>query len=198
MTGNQQGGFVKRAVWLLCVLLPLLVACGKSDHTGKKAQDSGWPIVWLYPDGSCQNTRTRFLVAHRANLIQWADPMSCTLASGTWQSWGRSLQVGLGQAMVVPLVTPQDAVESGAKDWTRKQQIAFINDMDNLIILDPVSLAERKNDGPDKWIPIPQFRCEYGRHWKLVKERYHLSMTKAEEGAVAALIAMCPKGQVFP
>lgn len=171
-------------------LLLGLVACGQSQQPS--AEKADWPLVWLYPDGSCQNTRTQVLVAERANLIQWADPMSCTLASGTWQSWGKDVQVGLGQAMVVPLVTPENAVESGATDWTRKQQIAFINDKTNLIILDPMSVAERKALGPDKWLPTKRVRCVYGQRWQQVKQHYHLSMTDDEKQAVAALLKTCP------
>jgi hypothetical protein len=167
-----------------------LAACGQSQQASTQKAD--WPLVWLYPDGSCQNTRTQVLVERRANLIQWADPMSCTLAGGAWQSWGRDVRVGLSQAMVVPLVTPQNAVESGAKNWSREQQIAFINDKQNLIILDPVSVAERKSLGPDKWLPIERFRCDYGKRWQAVKARYQLKMTSDEKQAVAALVKSCP------
>lgn len=171
---------------LLLVLPVLLAACSRP------AEKADWPLVWTYADGSCQNTHTRALVKMRVNLIQWADPMSCTLAGGTWQSWGRDLQLGIGQAMVVPLVTPDNAVRSGAKGWSREQQIAFINDMDNLIILDPVSVEERMDAGPELWLPIPRFRCEYGQRWQQVKQRYRLSMTRDEKKAVAALLAACP------
>lgn len=176
-----------RRWWMLLLVLGL-VACGQKPSDAK----ADWPLVWLYPGDSCQNTRTQVLVAERANLIQWADPMSCTLAGGTWQSWGKDVQLGLGQAMVVPLVTPENAVKSGASDWTREQQIAFINDKQNLIILDPVSVGERKALGPDRWIPIERFRCEYGQRWQDVKQRYHLRMTSDEKQAVAALLKTCP------
>lgn len=171
---------------LLWLPILLLAACSKP------ADKAGWPLGWTYENGSCQDTRTRVLVKERVNLIQWADPMSCTLANGTWQSWGRDLQLDIGQALVVPLVTPENAVESGAGHWSREQQVAFINDTDNLIILDPVSMAERMHLGPEAWLPIARFRCAYGKRWQLVKQRYKLSMKGDEKKAVEHLLKECP------
>lgn len=183
---------------LLCVAALLLSACGDNAESPAEAPadsqslDNDWPLIWRYAEGSCQNTETRVLIENAANLITWADPEACEIASGAWQSWGRDAVLPLHLTWVVPLVTPGHAVAHGADDWSRERQIDFINDHDNLIILDPVSAKERGDLSPVAWTPLPRFWCEYASRWQRVKARYELRIEEEESKALARMLESCP------
>lgn len=184
---------------LITVLMLALAGCddkpapaaapeAETETSGPKQE---WPLVWLYQEGSCQNTETRVLVENAANLITWADPEACEVASGSWQSWGREAVLPLHLTWVVPLVTPGHAEQHGAADWSREQKIAFINDRDNLIILDPASTMERADYSPVFWTPLERFWCEYATRWKRVKQRYQLTVEDDESKALARMLEEC-------
>lgn len=183
---------------VLVALLVMLAGCGETpapvaqQEAAKLQPDEAWPLVWLMEEGSCQNTETRVLVENAVNLITWADPEACELANGAWQSWGRDVQLPLNLTWVVPLVTPAHAEQHGAKGWTREQKIAFINDRDNLIILDTVSAKERADLSPVSWVPLERFWCEYASRWQRVKQRYGLSIEEEEGKALARMLQECP------
>lgn len=187
----------------LALLALLVVMAGCDDKPAPSAtaeadapgpQDE-WPLVWLYEEGSCQNTETRVLVENAANLITWADPEACEVASGSWQSWGRDAALPLHLIWVVPLVTPGHAEQHGAVGWSREQKIAFINDRDNLILLDPVSTKERGDYSPVFWTPLERFWCDYATRWQRVKERYQLDISEDESKAIARMLEECPPEQ---
>jgi hypothetical protein len=187
---------VKRAI---AVTIALMLAGCDDEPAGSPASGGAapepWPMEWSYQEGSCQHTETRVLVANAANLITWADPEACEVAAGSWQSWGRDVQLPLHLIWVVPLVTPTHAEMHGAADWSRDQKQAFINDKDNLIILDRVSASERGDLNPEAWTPLPRYWCEYARRWQRVKQRYQLHSGEEEQKALAKMLASCPAAE---
>jgi len=176
---------------ILLVMFFSILGCGKEPEPEQVAAIEEWPKEWIYEDGSCQNTETRLLVAEAADFIQWADPEACTIAHGAWQSWGRDAVLPYSVIWVVPLVTSVQAQLSGAMDWTRDQQLAFLNDPDNLIILDTVSAKERGDHGPEQWRPVYRFWCEYATRWQRVKDHYGLQLSVEEQASLAEMRQTC-------
>lgn len=183
---------MKHAAWMI----GLLMACGvvqaqpEAKAPAPKTSEQ-WPLVWLDEDNDCQHTDVEVLITHAVNLLTWADPEACTLSDGSWLSWASGRQLNLSGIWVVPVVTPTNAVNSGATDWTREQQIDFINDQDNLIPMDPFAAAKRGFAGPDEWLPEVRFQCEYAQRWTVVKARYGLTFTDPEREALRAVLATC-------
>lgn len=185
-----------RTVWKIVVagFLPVaLVACAATADEAPHGAVSAWPSGWIDADGDCQDTETEVLIDEVDGLLQWGDPEACTIASGAWRSWASDRQVPPGSILVVPLVMPANAEASGARDWTMEQKTAFLNDRDNLIILDLASAYVRGNYGPDRWTPHQSYWCEYARRWQQVKARHGLVMSEEEKGATDAMIKRaCP------
>lgn len=183
---------MKHARWWVGLTLLAGVAWAQPEATSPEpAQEEQWPLVWLDEDNDCQHTDVEVLITHAINLLSWADPEACTLSDGSWLSWATGRQLNLSGIWVVPVVTPTNAVNSGAGEWTREQQIAFINDQDNLIPMDPFAASKRGFAGPEEWLPEARFRCEYAQRWTVVKSRYGLTFTDAERDALRALLATC-------
>lgn len=164
---------------------------GLQAGEGVRQPPGNWPFTWLDEDGDCQDTETEVLLRDTVNLIQWADVNACEVRSGTWISIGTGRPVIGALAWVVPVVTPREAVASGATHWSSERQLAFINDFENLVVMDPKSAAQRDFSGPEDWLPAQAFRCDYVERWRNVKRRYGLSMDEAEQKAVEKELAAC-------
>lgn len=191
---------MKRAFLVAPVLLlSLLAGCASTGGAGDDSSGQ-WPAPMADADNDCQRTRTEVLLRDLQGLVQWADPMACDVAGGEWHSWGREAALDIRNVQVVPLVPVDNAMRSGAADWPGEKKRAFMNDMDNLIILDRFSVQERDGHGPDRWVPLQKHWCEYAQRWETVKQRYGLRMSEEERGAVDRMKAECetapaPEGQ---
>lgn len=185
---NRLLHFVVRLI-VSVLFVGAVVACAQN---GVESADQGdrWPLVWLDTDGDCQNTETETLIAHTSGLIQWASPDACEIASGQWKSWASNQSVPISSVLVVMVVVPKNAQESGAQDWSMEDKLAFMNDPENLIILDTASAKVRGSYGPDRWVPHQAYWCEYATRWRSVKERYGLSLSEEENGATTHMIAV--------
>lgn len=164
----------------LCAVSLLLSGCAARDPGDRHR----WPLHWLDADGDCQDTETEVLIEQADGLITWADPEACTIADGIWRTWAHNAPVTMRQLIVVPLVTPGNATLSGATGWGRQQKLHFLNDRDNLIVLDFDSMKVRGDYGPDRWVPHGRFWCEYASRWERVKQRYGLTIGAEEQGAI--------------
>lgn len=186
--GKKRLHFVGRLI-VSVFFVGAVVACEDKD-AGPLDQDNRWPLAWLDTDGDCQNTETETLIAHTSGLIQWASPDACDIASGQWRSWASNQSVPMSSVLVVMVVVPKNAQESGAQDWSMEDKLVFMNDPENLIILDTASAKLRGSYGPDRWVPHQAYWCEYATRWRSVKERYGLSLSEEENGATTHMIAV--------
>lgn len=175
------------AVFIL--LLPLLTACASMMQPGDTRPEP-WPLVWLDVDGDCQDTETEVLISEAVGLLQWGDPDACSIAFGQWKSWSLDQALPMTAILVVALVLPEKAYQSGAEDWSREKKVEFLNDPENLIILDLASARVRANYGPDRWVPHRNYWCKYASRWQSVKKRYGLTMTEEELGATEHMKAV--------
>lgn len=82
----------------------------------------------------------------------------------------------------------------GAADWSLQQRKNFANDPRNLLAVG-ASVNRAKSDKlPDHWTPSSAAgRCNYAAHFVEVAAVYHLTITKAENNALAQLLTGCPK-----
>lgn len=163
-----------------------------TSAAGANNGPAGWSVAWTDADGDCQNTRTEVLIRDTTGLIQWADPRACEVADGRWPSWGLDVELDMATVRVVALVPPANAEQHGASEWTTEKKRHFMNDMENLITLDPVSARSRAGHGPERWIPLKRYWCEYARRWETVKQRYGLGMHEEERAALAHMKTTCP------
>lgn len=181
------GGRVGRA---LAFLLVFSLASACASKVVEPDQSDAWPLAWQDVDGDCQDTETEVLISQIAGLIQWASPDACAISAGQWKSWASNQSVPLSSVLVVALVVPANAQASGAEGWDIEKKLSFMNDEENLIILDVASAKVRANYGPDRWVPHKKYWCEYATRWRNVKQRYGLTLSEEEAGATAHMIAV--------
>lgn len=170
----------------------LLLAFCLATGPARAVDPGSWPLGWIDADGDCQDTEVEVLVRDAAGLLQWGDPEACTIAAGTWRSLAFDLALPIENILVIPLVMPGNAELAGAKSWDRARKRAFLNDLDNLIILDVSAAQKRADKGPADWQPHEKYRCLYATRWQQVKQRYALTTDEREQQALDKMLASCP------
>ena len=169
----------------------LLVLLSTVSVQAGAALAKGWPIGWLDADHDCQNTEVEVLLRDTVGLLQWGDPDACTIVSGQWVSLATGKVLPRESVLVIPLVMPGNAEDSGAAHWSKKRKRAFLNDMDNLIILDRFSARERADKGPEAWQPVADLQCQYANRWQQVKKHYKLKISEEEQHALTRMLGTC-------
>jgi Protein of unknown function (DUF1524) len=90
---------------------------------------------------------------------------------------------------VVPLAA---AWVQGAAEWTTEQRTAFANDLGNLMATTREQNSAKGDSTADEWLPPDAtYGCSYATVVITVKERYGLSVSPAEAGALEDLLATC-------
>jgi hypothetical protein len=99
--------------------------------------------------------------------------------------------------VVAVLVALSDAWQKGAAQWDATGRRAFANDPLNLRAVDGPTNAPKSDGDAATWLP-PQrsYRCRFVARQIAVKEKWHLSVTRAERDAMARVLARCPQQQV--
>ena len=90
---------------------------------------------------------------------------------------------------VVPLAA---AWTQGAAAWTDAQREAFANDLGNLLATTREQNSAKGDSTAEEWVPPdPGYGCSYATVVVTVKQKYALSVTVAEAGALRSLLATC-------
>jgi hypothetical protein len=90
---------------------------------------------------------------------------------------------------VVPLAA---AWTQGAAAWSGRQREAFANDLGNLVATEAGPNESKGDATADEWVPPDRgYGCAYARIVVTVKQRYGLSVTSTEAGALRGLLAGC-------
>ncbi|MFP5281819.1 MAG: hypothetical protein ACLGIF_00020 [Actinomycetes bacterium] len=119
----------------------------------------------------------------------------CKVLAGEWFDpyTGRVL-TSADQAQIDHLVALGDAHRSGGWAWPPERKVAFANNLDDPAELNAVWGAEnqRKADfGPDRWLPVEGFRCEYVASYARIKADWGLTVTSSEWAAIERVWSGC-------
>jgi Protein of unknown function (DUF1524) len=103
-----------------------------------------------------------------------------------WRDDGYNIQVD----HVYPLAR---AWHEGAWAWTRKQRVAFANDVDlELLAVSGRANQDKEDSTPAEWMPPRRaFGCDYLVAYLRVAAAYDLPITQADADLVAATIPSC-------
>jgi hypothetical protein len=121
----------------------------------------------------------------------------CVVVSGTLDDpyTGSTVPFVKADAAEVPIdhVVPLAAAwAQGAASWPADQRRAFANDLGNLMATTRGENSAKGDSTADEWVPAdPSFGCSYATVVVTVKQRYGLSVTRAEETALESLLATC-------
>lgn len=158
----------------------------------------GWqPRGWADVDGDSCNTREEVLISESIVPVQLGT--GCKVLVGEWEDryTGRRL-TSPAEVQIDHLVALSDAHASGGWAWPAERKMAFANDLDDADELNATwgPENERKADyGPDRWLPIAAFRCDYVAAYVRIKARWGLTVTPSQWTAVQRVWAGCGGAQ---
>jgi hypothetical protein len=146
---------------------------------------------WHTVEGSC-DTRESVLLRDGDDVEVGTD---CAATSGSWTSpydggsWTETSDVDIDH--MVPLAA---AWRAGAADWTTAEREEFANDLSSpqlWAVTDNVNQS-KSDQTPDQWKPpLESNWCQYASAYTDVKYTYDLTVTDAEKGALADMLATC-------
>ena len=151
---------------------------------------------WTDSDGDCQDTRAEVLIAQSLIPVTFKNSTKCIVDTGLWidQFTGNSVQQAseLDIDHIVPL---KDAHLSGAWQWddeTKRSYFNYLQDPNHLIAVSASSNRTKGAKTPDKWMPEnPDYQCQYAQAWIAVKNRWNLTATNNERGALKLALDTC-------
>ncbi|RYO82261.1 hypothetical protein DL766_008745 [Monosporascus sp. MC13-8B] len=146
---------------------------------------------WQSVEGTC-NAREYVLRRDGTGVEVGND---CYPTAGSWTSpYDGGRHVSPPDIDIDHMVPLKNAWISGASAWTTDRRRAFANDIDSpqlWAVTDSVNRS-KGDKSPDKWKPpLRSFHCTYAASWIAVKDKYALSASIAEVGALGAMLDTC-------
>jgi len=180
--------------------LATLTVKGRGPKTGYARERFG--AAWADVDRNGCDTRDDIL-NRDLGAKQWrAGTHDCVVIAGVLHDpyTGRRLVFARTDAAAVQIdhvVALSDAWQKGAAQWDSTRRRAFANDPLNLLAVDGPTNAQKSDGDAATWLP-PQraYRFRFVARQIAVKEKWHLSVTRAEHDAMARVLTRCPQQRV--
>lgn len=123
------------------------------------------------------------------------DAYGCKVVAGDWFSVYDGVTVSdTTQIEIDHVVALAEAWDSGAWRWSAAKRRAFANDLSDPRTLRAVtgrSNQQKSDADPASWLPRAEFRCQYAADWVAIKDRWQLSVDRAERDALQRILRAC-------
>ena len=154
---------------------------------------------WADTDHNGCDTRNDILARDLARPTFKPGTRDCVVLTGTLAEpyTGTTIQFQRGDkssalVQIDHVVALADAWRSGAWQWDAQRRQEFANDPENLLAVDGAANEDKSASSADQWLPPNvAFRCDYVKRQIAVKYAYGLSVTQAEQDAMATQLTTC-------
>ena len=154
---------------------------------------------WADTDHNGCDTRNDILARDLARPTFKPGMRDCVVLTGTLAEpyTGTTIQFQRGDkssalVQIDHVVALADAWRSGAWQWDAQRRQEFANDPENLLAVDGAANEDKSASSADQWLPPNvAFRCDYVKRQIAVKYAYGLSVTQAEQDAMATQLTTC-------
>lgn len=154
---------------------------------------------WADEDHNGCDTRNDVLARDLSRPQFVEETNNCVVAAGTLAEpyTGAIVQFRRGEGtsdlvQIDHVVALADSWRSGAWAWDDATRQRFANDPANLLAVDGEANQEKGSSTADEWMPESEdFHCEYATIQVSVKTAWNLSVTPAEQEALARALATC-------
>ena len=154
---------------------------------------------WADTDHNGCDTRNDILARDLARPTFKPGTRDCVVLTGTLAEpyTGTTIQFQRGDkssalVQIDHVVALADAWRSGAWQWDAQRRQELANDPENLLAVDGAANEDKSASSADQWLPPNvAFRCDYVKRQIAVKYAYGLSVTQAEQDAMATQLTTC-------
>ena len=151
---------------------------------------------WEDHDGDCQDARQEVLIAESLVPVTFETDENCRVEAGRWYGvFTGTYFEDPGDVDVDHMVPLKNAHNSSGWAWSPAKKEEYANDLtndDHLIAVQDNANQSKGARGPDEWMPPNEtYWCQYATDWAEVKERWDLTMSEPEAGAVVEMMNTC-------
>ena len=151
---------------------------------------------WEDHDGDCQDARQEVLIGESLLPVTYKTDRECRVEAGRWYgAFTGDYFEDPGDVDVDHMVPLKNAHNSGGWDWNPAMKEEYANNLgddDHLIAVQDNANQSKGARGPDEWKPRDEtYWCQYATDWAEIKERWSLTMTEPEAGAVVEMLNTC-------
>ena len=151
---------------------------------------------WVDADGDCQDARQEVLIEESLEPLTYETDRECRVEAGRWYgAFTGTYFEDPGDVDVDHMVPLKNAHNSGGWDWNPAMKEEYANNLgddDHLIAVQDNANQSKGARGPDEWKPRDEtYWCHYATDWAEIKERWSLTMTEPEAGAVVEMLNTC-------
>ncbi len=153
--------------------------------------EADWPYDEDF-DGDCQNTRNEILVATSRAPTQFTNPRNCEVRTGEWfdEYTGKTFTVA-AQIDLDHIIPVRYAHNQGGDRWDAGKKVAFANDPMNLMLTERRELQRKRDNGPSRYLPREEYRCDYARQWLAIAEKYDLQLANTDRNRITLILREC-------
>lgn len=176
--------------------LATLRVAGRAPMTGYYRDRYGQ--AWLDADRNGCDTRNDVLRRDLHPITVKVGTNGCVVLTGTLADPYTGTRIEFVHAVtdsvdIDHVVALGNAWVSGAWKFDIRKRAALANDPVNLLAVDASSNRQKGDADAASWLPSNKaYRCAYVARQIAVKAKYHLTVTAAERGRIAAQLARCP------
>ena len=151
---------------------------------------------WVDADGDCQDARQEVLIGESLLPVTYKTDRECRVETGRWYgAFTGDYFEDPGDVDVDHMVPLKNTHNSGGWDWNPAMKEEYANNLgddDHLIAVQDNANQSKGARGPDEWKPRDEtYWCQYATDWAKIKERWSLTMTEPEAGAVVEMLNTC-------
>ena len=151
---------------------------------------------WVDADRDCQDARQEVLIGESLLPVTYKTDRECKVEAGRWYgAFTGTYFEDPGDVDVDHMVPLKNAHNSGGWDWNPAMKEEYANNLgddDHLIAVQDNANQSKGARGPDEWKPRDEtYWCQYATDWAEIKERWSLTMTEPEAGAVVEMLNTC-------
>ena len=180
-------------------LRELTVRESVNDPDAPAYDRSAYGQSWADTNHNGCDTRNDILARDLARPTFKPGTRDCVVLSGTLAEpyTGATIEFRKGEktsslVQIDHVVALADAWRSGAWRWDAQRRLEFANDPQNLLAVDGQANEDKSASSADQWLPPNKaFRCDYVKRQIAVKSAYGLSVTRAEQDAMAEQLSIC-------
>lgn len=121
---------------------------------------------------------------------------ACSITKGEWIDpySGKKIKE-IDEMTVDHIVSLKQANKMGGVSWGSEKKEQYANDVDTVLLATSKKSQKEKGDNsPSNYTPDnKKYKCEFGKNYTLITEKYGLSITEKDKKVLSELISECKK-----
>ena len=149
-------------------------------------------VSWSDEDGDCQNLRHELLIEQSLIDVTFTSTRRCNVNTGRWlDPYSGNLITQASDLDVDHVIPLSYAHENGGSSWPTSLKREFAQDRENLLLVTDIINQSKGAKGPNSFLPIEEFQCEYAGIWRRVSAKYQIELPNSDQRRIDDILETC-------